>query len=358
MSAAPLHRKNRRQTNNGGKEMAYEKRNIRTLSDLAKLPWFEADERGIRVRRDADLPPVIDAHTHLGFSYGFSPRLDLKAKTPEVKHFRDFNTPRDILYALPRFSAEESEELKREFLWIMVKQPARARTHTLPNQVDEMDRSGIGRAVSLPIEIPFWPRHSRHTLETCKGQDRVIPFAGVHPWDPDPRGRLEWFIAQGCRGMKYHPEFQFHPPDTRAALKLFGFCEEMDVVVLSHSGSTGSEPAWIQRMSELRRFRVIFKHYPKLRFVLGHCGIKNVDEAIAYNREFPNIWLETSGQPVPVLRKVFKEADTDRLLFGSDWPFTPMVIALARALIATEDAPELRRKLLSGNAARLLDIKT
>lgn len=337
--------------------MDYEKLHIRTMQDLAKLPWFEADEKGVRLRGDADVPPIIDLHTHLGFSHGFSSFIDLKARTPAVKYFMNYDTPQDFLNRIYVAPPEEDREVEREMYLVMVKTPPRAKTHTLPNLIDEMDRFGIGTAVSLPVEIPFWPRHAQHTLDTCRGCDRVIPFAGVHPWDPLPLQRLEWFVGQGCRGMKFHPEFQFHPPDSRSALRLFGVCEDMDLPVLSHSGSTGREPGWMRSMSDVRRFRVIFKKFPKLRFVLGHCGIRFVDEAIACCNEFPNVYLETSNQPVPGLLKVFREADIDRVLFGTDWPFYPMAISMAVALIATDGKPELRKKFLFGNTARLLGLK-
>lgn len=334
--------------------MNYESLNIRTHADLAKLPWFETDKQGVRLRPGADVPPVIDMHTHLGFSFGFSSRIDHMARTPSVTYFRNFDKPFNFLDELFLFDPEESHDLEREMWFIMLKTPPRAHTHTLPNLIDEMDRCGVRRAVSLPIEIPFWPRHADHTLDSCRGQDRVIPFAGVHPWDIDPRRKLERQLARGARGLKYHPEFQFHPIDSPHALRLFSHCEELGVTVLSHSGSTGSEPQWIQRMSALPRFRAVFKRCPNLRFILGHCGLRNVDDAIAYNREFPNVWLETSGQPVPILKKIFRQADTDRVLFGSDWAFSTIPLALSRALLATEDNHVLRQKFLSGNAQKAL----
>ncbi len=337
--------------------MDCEKLNIRTIPDLVKLPWFESGPSGVRLRPDSGLPSVIDMHTHLGFSYGFSPRLDLTAKTPEVEYFINYNKPSDVLGALNN-SLKDDKETELDMYLIMVRQPPRAKTHTLPNLLEEMDRFGISRAMSLPIEIPFWPRHGRHTLETCRGQDRVIPFAAVHPWDPDPRRRLKWYLKHGCPGLKYHPEFQFHPPDSTHALRLFGHCEELGVVVLSHSGSTGSEPVWMRRMSALPRFRPVFERFPKLRFILAHCGLFSVDEAIAYSREFPNVYIETSSQPVPVLKKIFREADNDRVLFGSDWPFFPVSVPLACALVATDGNPELREKYLHLNAARLLRLKS
>ena len=54
------------------------------------------------------------------------------------------------------------------------------------------------------------------------------------------------------------------------------------------------------------------------------------------------------------IRKILDEGPTDRVLFGSDWPFYHQATAMAKVLIATEGRPEVRRQVLYGNAARLL----
>lgn len=335
--------------------MDIEKLNVRTLDDFVKLPWFEKDEIGLRLKKDAGLPPIIDVHTHLGYSYFFSRWIDLNKKT-DVTYFYDYNTPQDVLFGKDHPTDAERKAMTNDINFIIVRRPAMGMTHTLPNITDEMDRFGFRHCVSLPIEIPLRSRHAHHVLSTCRGQDRVIPFAAVHPWAHNPRKRLEWFISQGCRGLKFHPEFQFHPPDSRLAMRIFGFCEEMNVVVLAHTGSTGVEPAWMRKMSDLPRFRPIMERFPNLKIVLGHTGIRFVDEAIAYSREFPNVYLEISGQPVNTIKKIIAEADNDRILFGTDWPFYPLAVELGCLLVATEGNDVVRNKILHDNAARLLKL--
>ena len=46
---------------------------------------------------------------------------------------------------------------------------------------------------------------------------------------------------------------------------------------------------------------------------------------------------------------------SDRIVYGTDWPFYHQALTLARVLLATEGAPDLRRAVLHDNAARLLD---
>ena len=53
---------------------------------------------------------------------------------------------------------------------------------------------------------------------------------------------------------------------------------------------------------------------------------------------------------------ILEQAPTDRLLFGTDWPFYHQAIQLAKVLLLTEDDPALRRRVLWDNAAALLDL--
>ena len=52
------------------------------------------------------------------------------------------------------------------------------------------------------------------------------------------------------------------------------------------------------------------------------------------------------------------EAPVERIMQGSDWPFYPRAISIAKALIATEGMPTERRLILHDNAARLYGLET
>jgi predicted TIM-barrel fold metal-dependent hydrolase len=43
-------------------------------------------------------------------------------------------------------------------------------------------------------------------------------------------------------------------------------------------------------------------------------------------------------------------------MMGSDWPFYHLALPLAKVLLATEGAPEVRRQVLHDNAARLFGL--
>lgn len=333
---------------------------IRRMSDLDRLPWFEKDAAGrIRLRDDAGLPPVVDVHAHVGWCYGLSPRIDMSARTESVRYLYDYEEDQDLLFGDTHPTERERKIIGREMLGSLLWPGASALTHTAANLADEMDRFNYRHICLSPIEIPLFPRHAEETLRASRLDPRFIPFAAVYPrpWGAAKRGRLEYLAGQGAPALKYHPEFQFIPPDAPAALELLGWCAGNGMPVLAHSGYTGAEPAWLRAYAEPERFVPALEAFPKLQLILGHSGLTRLEAALAVAGRFrEQVWLDLSGQPVPGIRRILAEYDPERIVFGSDWPFYPLAVALARTLVAAQGAPGVLRRLLHDNAARLLGL--
>jgi predicted TIM-barrel fold metal-dependent hydrolase len=59
---------------------------------------------------------------------------------------------------------------------------------------------------------------------------------------------------------------------------------------------------------------------------------------------------------VTLLDEIIRRVGSDRLLFGTDWPFYHLAATLAKVLIVTEHRPAVREAILRNNALRLLGI--
>ena len=148
-------------------------------------------------------------------------------------------------------------------------------------------------------------------------------------------------------------------PDNKHAMGLFEWCEDRDLPVVAHCGYKGVEPPRLREKSEPARFRPMLEAFPKLRVVMAHTGIILHKEILSLAREFEDqVWLDIAGQDVPTTLESLAGYDTKRILYGSDWPFYPLAVALARALIATEGREQVRADLLHDNAARLFGLGT
>jgi predicted TIM-barrel fold metal-dependent hydrolase len=111
--------------------------------------------------------------------------------------------------------------------------------------------------------------------------------------------------------------------------------------------------------------------YPRMRVIVPHGGaalpvLASRIELIAgtlsptavvaphLREELLELYYDLAGAPVPEqLAALLAVADPDRLLYGSDWPWTPLAICrdLARRLDETDLlTPGLRERIMSTNA--------
>ncbi|MEW6200939.1 MAG: amidohydrolase family protein [bacterium] len=329
---------------------------FRDYREIHRLPYFEQDGDG-----EPALSPslkknlrIIDMHTHLAYTFFYSKPIQLLMKSHPVQ----FITPPGRSVYLDRyfysgFSYQDTIRFYRSFIRFPFKSPQENRYHTIPNLIEDMDRFSIRYSIILPIELPG-SRNSEHILKSCRGNRRLIPFCSIHPFTDHKRSRLKTYLRWGARGLKFHPVFQCYPPNGIEAMRLFEICAEERLPILSHTSSTGIELDIMKKFSRLKNFREPLSSFPQIPFVLGHAGFHEVDAAIELCHEFPNAYLEISGQPLSNIEKIIREAPADRIVFGSDWSWYNPSLPLACVLIATEGNEELRQKILYDNAARIL----
>jgi predicted TIM-barrel fold metal-dependent hydrolase len=190
-------------------------------------------------------------------------------------------------------------------------------------------------------------------IERSPARDRFVPFASVHPRHSGWRDALTGFARRGARGVKLHPEMQRFAPDDPEAMAIYAECERLGLPVIFHAGRSGIEPESIRPYALIRHYVPAIQAYPRVQFVLGHAGARDVADAVAAARQFPNVWLEIACQGATQLAEIVATVGPERVVFGSDWPFYPLAATLAKVLLVTERDPGARAAILAGNAERV-----
>jgi predicted TIM-barrel fold metal-dependent hydrolase len=331
---------------------------------LAQLPYFELDAQG-QLRLRIEVPPVIDCHTHLGWSQMLAPQVDLLHRAPRTQYYLDCDQQQppcalDLdVYVNANFTDAMHRELSHEVISSLLIGSKAAATHTIPNLLAEMDAVGVGKAAVLPIAagLPFDSDPTLHVLDAIHAAgvaDRLIPFASVHPRDTRKIEQLRDYARRGVRGVKLHPEMQRFTPDDPAAMEIYEECGRLKLPVIFHAGRSGIEPGFIRQYAVIRHYIPAIKTFPNVRFILGHAGARDVADAIPVAQQHDNVWLEISSQGVTQLDELLRVVGEHKLLFGTDWPFYPLAVTLAKVLIVTEKRPSARQAILAGNAEALL----
>ncbi len=334
---------------------------------LAELPWFELDGDGTLRCTVEDLPPAFDVHAHLGMSLLFAPEIDLQARTERVRHLLDCDAADpgcelDLdVYMNANFTPRDLRALRWGALAQLSWGSGAAATHTIPNLLAEMDATRVQRALILPIAfgLPFGDDLTERFMQAIRmagAEDRLMPGASVHCGDAEAVGKLERFARAGARAVKLHPAGQRFFPDAPEAMPIYEACGRLGLVVLFHAGRAGIEPEYTHQFTLMRNYEAMLQTFPNVQFVLGHAGARDVAEAIPLARKYPNAWMEIHGQGVTSLQELIQTVGSERLLFGTDWPFYHLAATLAKVLIVTEGKPQLRYAILRGNADRLFDV--
>jgi len=333
---------------------------------LAKLPWFELDKDGNLYCNDDDVPYSIDVHCHLGMSVLFRPHLDLLAATSRVKHLLDCDAtdpgcPLDLdIYINGNFSDQALDDLTMSTIAQGVWGSPFTKTQTIPNLLREMESMRVQQAMLLPIKLglPFGDQLEQDwfaAVNAAAAEQDLHVGLSVYPGDATAVTQMRQAAARGGRIIKLHPTVQRFYPDEPALMALYAEAQALGLVVFFHGGRAGIEPESSHQFAMPRHYEAALAEYPNLQFILGHAGARDSEAMIALARRYDNAWLGIHGQSVTMLETMIQSTDSDRLLFGTDWPFYHLGASLAKVLITTEVSSRrtLRQKILRDNALRL-----
>lgn len=329
---------------------------FRELDALAELPYFKREDGRIKIA-DPSLGPVIDFHTHLTLSYVRKNRVDLHKLHPEtlnyLPHERAFSLEN---YQNKNFTPDDLTRLKRDLVWGSLTAGGMRVTHTAANLGRDMDDLGIKHSVLLPIDFPYISDNAGTWLSAVRDDPRFICYGSVHPFSRRRGAQLDRQVGLGATGLKLHPNVQIVAPEGKRSMDLYRMCEERKMVVFWHCGPVGIEPLHGKILTQVRRYEQPIKELVNCTFVLGHAGALQNEEALDLARRYENVYLEVSGQSIERIKEMIEKGPTDRILFGTDWPWYHQAIGLAKVFMATEGNERVRRQILWDNAARLLQL--
>ena len=280
------------------------------------------------------MPRAIDMHVHLPTTEWLRDSLGPHLEATE-SYFRQRVTPMSVDEVAEHYRS-------RDVLGVVL---------------DWDDRSVSGRGflgndwlASLPEKYP----------------EVLRAFGSVDPHAPQALDEMQRCADLGLQGLKFHPTMQQFDPGDERYYPLWNRAQELRLVCLFHTGTCGiaagtpgaggtkirySHPGFLDSVGA---------DFPRLSLVAAHFGWPWFMECLAIALHKSNVYVELSGWaprylPSEVSREIGKRLN-GQTLFGSDYPFIP----LDRWFSEFEEIPmdvDARRRILAGNAARLLGIE-
>jgi predicted TIM-barrel fold metal-dependent hydrolase len=168
----------------------------------------------------------------------------------------------------------------------------------------------------------------------------------------------------GLIGAKFHPGIQAFYPNNAQFYPLYEKIAELGVPALFHTGTNGLGAGTPGGMGVKLDFSrpIYLDHvaadFPRLTIIGAHPAWPWHEEMLAIIGHKSNVFMDLSGwSPKYIPKQIMDEARgrlQDRILFGSDYPFITPSRWLADFEALEGFSPDVTRKILHDNAARLL----
>ena len=246
---------------------------------------------------------IVDCHTHIW-------------QSPEQLGRLDMGTNRG-----PRMVARKSPTAKTGWRGVPAADPEHHWAES--RSVDKSIVLGF-KSRYLQAEIP-----NRYVSEYVgRFPQKLIGFAGI---DPTERGAVaEVQVAQSdlhLRGLTVSPANQdFHPTDSRA-MDVYAAAEELGMPILFHPSGQFAEQSKLE-FGRPYLLDEVARSFPNLRMVIAQLGQPWVDETICMLGKHEHVYADVSGmlgrpwQAYNALVTAHQHGVIDKLLFGSDFPYT------------------------------------
>lgn len=247
---------------------------------------------------------------------------------------------------------------------------------TLNGLKKSMDAAQINLSVILPVATTTKQVEKINSSSAALNEkffgEGIFSFGCIHPDFTNFREELSRVKNHGLKGIKIHPVYQDTNLDDVKFLRILDRAAELDLIVVTHAGLDIGFPGVIRCSPQMTK--KVVEAVGDFKFVLAHMGgWKNWDDVLKILAD-TKVFIDTAfstGEIVPRSDshwqaddlKLLDEAQfmnfvkifgTDRILFGTDSPWTSQKISLdfIRNLPLADDD---KTKILGLNAKRLME---
>lgn len=231
--------------------------------------------------------------------------------------------------------------------------------------IKDMDNNSIKQAVVHQISA-LNGNCAEKMDELVKGNERLFTFGSIHPYDKDIPVKIKQYMSLDIKGWKLNPHVWGVPIDCSESIMLLKQLAQTGLPILSCSG-TGLPEELLRtaipsrktkcdmHTQQLNQFYKVLDNIPDTTFILAHAGCFDFNEIIKLMQRYKNTYTDISVQPASNIKQLIEKVGSERILFGTDYPFVSQAFSILSVLRATSYETE-RQKIFSENAKKVLKI--
>lgn len=230
---------------------------------------------------------------------------------------------------------------------------------TVSGSIACLDRSGIDFAVvcSIATNAHQLPKVNSFAIDINDFSTRLIALGTAHPDSEILEDELDRLMDHDIKGIKIHPEYGPYYIDDEPWLRVMRLAAERNLFVVTHAGFDFISPDRIAATPS--RLAHVLDTIPSLRLIAAHLGgNRHWEQVKTHLCGRDNVWFDTAllareGAEPSLVREVILAHRADRILFGSDMPWSDPrdEVTLIRSLALGADTEE---RIFHRNAEELL----
>lgn len=227
----------------------------------------------------------------------------------------------------------------------------------------DMNNNGINKAVIQQINPPN--KNSADIMEEIVIQNKQLyTFGSVHPFDENIDRKIRHYMNLHIKGWKINPHVCGFSIDCQESLALIEKLSRTGLPILCCSGlglpqevlSTNIPSKQTKkdvRNQSLDKYKVVLDTFPNTTFILAHSGCFEFETMVNLLKNHQNVYTDISVQPTEHIKMLIEKIGSERILFGTDYPFVTQAFSILSVLRATKNENE-RTCIFSKNARKLL----
>lgn len=235
----------------------------------------------------------------------------------------------------------------------------------------KMERDHIDYTILANFAMPkIILENNLWTLYMGKQYKNIIPLIAIHPEMSSNKVELiKDYIRNGARGIKIHSAvLEFDVTDERLT-EVYEYCNEIHFPIVYHSGVVSNVK--YNEYADIDRLMPVIDKYKGIPTILTHMVEGSSDNVIALSKEYKHIYFDTSicisgllcidrchdmkWQNDDYVIDIINKVGSDRILYGSDYPFGSPIDD-AKRFLNMKLSKETKAKILGQNALKLFNI--
>lgn len=220
-----------------------------------------------------------------------------------------------------------------------------------------MQRLDVSSGWTIPVATKAAQVATINNFAIAQDRRYFVPFGAIHPDVEDAYALLSTYKKLGMPGFKMHFDYQGVSPTDPRMEPIYDAAMDFGLICYFHAGDDVGPHT---RYGSPEVFATVLDSYPGIKMVLAHLGgwrmWDDVEEFLVGRDVLFDTAYTADEMPTDQLFRIILDHGTDKVLFGTDSPWTDLEKEIRFFKECDELSDPDKEALFHGNAENLLGV--